>query len=194
MKKMSLSGLLMLIFVITTLGACSDNKLRDSLNWAVEKFSFTDQNGKKFGSSELKEKVWVADFIFTSCQTVCPPMTANMAKLQKMLHTEGIKDVEFVSFSVDPEVDTPEKITEFMKVYEMDATSTHFLTGYTRPEIEKFSKNNFQALVAKPENNTQVIHGTSFYLVDKSGKVVKKYSGLQNTPYEDIIRDIKRIQ
>ncbi|MDM5154355.1 SCO family protein [Bacillus sp. DX1.1] len=194
MKKIRLIGLLMLIFVITILGACSDNKLRDSLDWDVEKFSFTDQNGKKFGSSELKEKVWVADFIFTSCQTVCPPMTANMAKLQKMLNAEGIKDVEFVSFSVDPEVDTPEKITEFMKVYEMDATRTHFLTGYTRPEIEKFAKKNFQALVTKPENNTQVIHGTSFYLVDKSGKVVKKYSGLQNTPYEDIIRDIKRIR
>ena len=73
-------------------------------------------------------------------------------------------------------------------------TRTHFLTGYTRPEIEKFAKKNFQALVTKPENNTQVIHGTSFYLVDKSGKVVKKYSGLQNTPYEDIIRDIKRIR
>ncbi len=176
MKKMRVIGLLMLISIVTILGACSDNKLRDSLNWDVEKFAFTDQNGKNFGSSELKEKVWVADFIFTSCQTVCPPMTANMAKLQKMLHAEGIKDVEFVSFSVDPEVDTPEKITEFMKVYEMDTKRTHFLTGYTRPDIEKFAKENFQTLVTKPENNSQVIHGTSFYLVDKDGKVVKKYS------------------
>ncbi|HDR7624508.1 TPA: SCO family protein [Bacillus mycoides] len=194
MKKMRVIGLFMLISIITILGACGDNKLRDSLNWDVEKFTFTDQNGKKFGSSELKEKVWVADFIFTSCQTVCPPMTANMAKLQKMLHAEGIKDVEFVSFSVDPEVDTPEKITEFMKVYEMDTKRTHFLTGYTRPDIEKFAKKNFQTLVTKPENNSQVIHGTSFYLVDKNGQVVKKYSGLQNTTYDDIIRDIKRIR
>ncbi|PDY15496.1 cytochrome c oxidase assembly protein, partial [Bacillus cereus] len=85
----------------------------------MQKFSFTDQNGKQFGSAELQDKIWVADFFFTSCQTVCPPMTANMAKLQRMLNTDGIKDVEFVSFSVDPEVDTPEKITEFMKAYEM---------------------------------------------------------------------------
>ncbi|MBT2576217.1 SCO family protein [Bacillus sp. ISL-8] len=194
MKKMRVITLLMLISIITILGACSDNKLRDSLNWDVEKFTFTDQNKNKFGSSELKDKVWVADFIFTSCETVCPPMTANMAKLQNMLQKEGIKDVEFVSFSVDPEVDTPEKITEFMKVYEMDAKRTHFLTGYTRPEIENFAKDNFQTLVTKPENNTQVIHGTSFYLVDRDGKVVKKYLGLQNTPYEDMIHDIKRIR
>ncbi|WP_241138447.1 SCO family protein [Bacillus mycoides] len=194
MKKMRVITLLMLISIITILGACSDNRLRDSLNWDVEKFTFTDQNKNKFGSSELKDKVWVADFIFTSCETVCPPMTANMAKLQNMLQKEGIKDVEFVSFSVDPEVDTPEKITEFMKVYEMDAKRTHFLTGYTRPDIEKFAKDNFQTLVTKPESNTQVIHGTSFYLVDRDGKVVKKYSGLQNTPYEDMIHDIKRIR
>ena len=86
MKKTRVIGLFLLISVITILGACSDNKLRDSLGWDVEKFVFTDQNGKKFGSSELKDKVWVADFIFTSCETVCPPMTANMAKLQKMLN------------------------------------------------------------------------------------------------------------
>lgn len=76
----------------------------------------------------------------------------------------------------------------------MDTKRTHFLTGYTRPDIEKFAKKNFKTLVTKPENNSQVIHGTSFYLMDKDGKVVKKYSGLQNTPYEEIIRDIKRIR
>ncbi|PEN17487.1 cytochrome c oxidase assembly protein, partial [Bacillus wiedmannii] len=113
-----------------SLGACKDAELNNSLNWDVQKFSFTDQNGKQFGSAELQDKIWVADFFFTSCQTVCPPMTANMAKIQRMLNTDGIKDVEFVSFSVDPEVDTPEKITEFMKVYEMDGNRTHFLTGY----------------------------------------------------------------
>lgn len=90
-EKMRVIRLLMLISIITILGACSDSKLRDSLNWDVEKFTFTDQNGKKFGSSELKDKVWVADFIFTSCETVCPPMTANMAKLQKCYTKKELK-------------------------------------------------------------------------------------------------------
>ncbi|MEC4630537.1 SCO family protein, partial [Bacillus safensis] len=53
-------------------------------------------------------------------------------------------------------------------------------------------KDNFQSLVDKPENG-QVIHGTSFYLIDQNGKVMKKYSGISNTPYEDIIRDMKRL-
>lgn len=131
---------LILIFTVIALGACKDAKLNNSLDWDVQKFSFTDQNGKPFGSAELQDKIWVADFFFTSCQTVCPPMTANMAKLQRMLNTDGIKDVEFVSFSVDPEVDTPEKITEFMKAYEMDGSRTHFLTGYKEQILKSLLK------------------------------------------------------
>ncbi|EEL58678.1 SCO family protein [Bacillus toyonensis] len=194
MKKMNFIKSLILIFTVISLGACKDAELNNSLNWDVQKFSFTDQNGKPFGSAELQDKIWVADFFFTSCQTVCPPMTANMAKIQRMLNTDGIKDVEFVSFSVDPEVDTPEKITEFMKVYEMDGNRTHFLTGYKRADIENFAKENFQSLVTKPENDTQVIHGTSFYLINKNGKVLKKYSGVENTPYDEIVQDIKKIR
>jgi len=194
MKKIRITGLLLLVFMITILGACSGSRLRDPLNWELEKFSYTDQNGEKFGSSDLKEKVWVADFIFTSCQTVCPPMTANMTRLQNMLKEEGIQDVEFVSFSVDPTVDTPEKLQEFMKQYDMDASKWHFLTGYTQEEINQFAEKNFQTLVDKPASTTQVVHGTSLYLVDKSGTVVKKYSAVQNTPYENIINDIKAIR
>jgi protein SCO1/2 len=67
------------------------------------------------------------------------------------------------------------------------------LTGYSQEEIEQFAKESFQTLVDKPDSTNQVVHGTSFYLVDQHGKVMKKYSGVSNTPYEDIIRDIKRL-
>lgn len=160
----------------------------------MEKFSYTDQNGKPFSLSGLKGKVWVADFIFTSCETVCPPMTANMTKLKNMLKEEGIKDVEFVSFSVDPTVDKPEKLKEFMGRYDTDMSKWHFLTNYTQEEITAFAKNSFQTLIDKPASTTQVIHGTKFYLVDKNGTVVKSYPALTNTPYEGIIQDIKTIR
>ncbi|WP_129728949.1 SCO family protein [Ectobacillus funiculus] len=194
MERYRIIRMLMAVSVILLLAACGESKLKDPLNWEVEQFSYTDQNGKTFGSSDLQKKVWIADFIFTSCETVCPPMTANMTKLQKMLKEKGIKDVEFVSFSVDPTVDTPEKLQEFMKKYEMDASKWHFLTGYSQEEISQFAEKNFKALVDKPASTTQVIHGTSLYLVDTTGTVVKKYSALQNTPYEDIIKDIQTIR
>ena len=66
-------------------------------------FSLTDQRGAPFALSDLQDKVWVADFIFTSCGTICPPMTIEMARLQDEFAAE---DVHFVSFSVDPERDT----------------------------------------------------------------------------------------
>lgn len=193
MKKFRTMKILTMISIIILLTACGP-KIKDQTDWKLDTFSYTDQNGKSFGLSDLKGKVWVADFIFTSCKTVCPPITANMTRLQKMLKDEGVKNVEFVSFSVDPTVDTPSKMKEFMSRYEMDQSKWHFLTGYTQEEIEKFGKKNFKTLIDKPQNSDQVIHGTRFYLIDQSGTVVKSYSGLQNTPYEEIIGDIKRIQ
>ncbi|PFZ92450.1 cytochrome c oxidase assembly protein [Bacillus pseudomycoides] len=194
MKKVRTIRLLMIVSMIVFSSACGEPKLKDSLDWKVEKFSYTDQNGKPFGLSDLKGKVWVADFIFTSCETVCPPMTANMTKLKNMLKEEGINDVEFVSFSVDPTVDKPEKLKEFMERYDTDVSKWHFLTNYTQEEITSFAKNSFQAFVDKPASTTQVIHGTKLYLVDKNGIVVKSYSALTNTPYKEIIQDIKTIR
>ncbi|CAI8917096.1 MULTISPECIES: SCO family protein [Bacillus] len=193
MKSFRIISFFVLISVILLLTACG-SKLRDQLNWKLDNFSYTDQNGKTFGRDDLKGKVWVADFIFTSCKTVCPPLIANMERLQRMLKDEGVQNVEFVSFSVDPTVDTPSKLKEFMSRYDMDESKWHFLTGYSQEEVTEFAKKNFQTLVDKPQDSDQVTHGTSFYLVDQTGTVVKKYSGLSNPPYKDIVRDIKRIQ
>lgn len=130
MKSFRIISFFVLISVILLLTACG-SKLRDQLNWKLDNFSYTDQNGKTFGRDDLKGKVWVADFIFTSCKTVCPPLIANMERLQRMLKDEGVQNVEFVSFSVDPTVDTPSKLKEFMSRYDMDESKWHFLTGYS---------------------------------------------------------------
>ncbi|GAB7388033.1 SCO family protein [Bacillaceae bacterium] len=165
-----------------------------ALNWKVEDFSYVDHNGQKFGLADLQGKVWLADFIFTNCETVCPPMTAHMAKLQKRLQAEKLP-VEFVSFSVDPARDKPEVLQAFAKKFNADLTNWHFLTGYSQEEIERFAKENFKTLVQMSENSDQVMHGTSFYLVDQSGTVVKKYDGLQNQEETDeqIVRDIRSL-
>lgn len=188
-KKMFISCFLFLIF----LTACSGNKIKDPLNYKVENFEFTDQNGQPFALADLKGKVWVADFVFTSCETVCPPMTAHMAQLQEKAEKEGV-EVEFVSFSVDPEVDTPEKLKQFANQFSDSLDNWHFLTGYSQETIENFAKNSFKTIVQKPESDDQVIHGTSFYLVDQNGVVLKSYNGVENTPYDEIINDIKAVQ
>lgn len=185
-------GLLTAFCLLVLAGCGSGSKLRDPLNWDVQSFQYINQNGEKFGIKDLKGKVWIADLVFTNCQTVCPPMTANLAKLQRMAKEEKL-DVQFVSFSVDPEVDKPEKLKEFVQKFTDDTKNWNLLTGYSQDEIEKFAKDNFKTLVDKPENQDQVIHGTKFYLVDQNGKVMKEYSGMKNTPYDDILRDIRRL-
>ncbi|ENQ3106366.1 protein SCO1/2 [Bacillus sp. 491mf] len=185
-------GLLTVFCILLLAGCSSGSKLRKPLNWDVESFQYINQNGEKFGTKDLKGKVWVADLVFTNCQTVCPPMTANLAKLQKMAKEEKL-DVQFVSFSVDPEVDTPEKLKAFVQKFTDDTKNWNLLTGYSQNDIKKFAEKNFKTLADKPDNSDQVMHGTQFYLVDQNGKVMKEYSGIKNTPYDDILRDIKRL-
>ncbi|MDQ0162781.1 SCO family protein [Aeribacillus alveayuensis] len=181
------------MIILLLLSACGDSKIEGALNYEVQNFSYIDQNGDSFSLEDLKGKVWIADFIFTNCETVCPPMTANMTQLQQMAEKEGV-DVEFVSFSVDPEVDTPEKLKKFAENYPLSFENWHFLTGYNQEEIENFAMESFKAIVQKPKENDQVIHGTNFYLVDQNGIVLKSYNGVENPPYDEIIEDIKTIQ
>lgn len=193
-KMKKLYFLFMLAAVIMLATGCNNNELKNAKNWPVEKFTFTNHEGKPFGSKDLDGKVWVADFVFTNCADVCPPMTANMAKLQELVKEEKLKDVEFVSFSVDPSVDNPKVLKEFGEKFHVDFNNWSFLTGYSQEEIEKFALKNFKALVKKPEEGDQVIHGTDFYLIDQEGKVVMYYSGFKEVPFENIIKDIQTIQ
>lgn len=190
MKKGILAAL-MSAFVV--LAACG-NEIEDPLNWDIESFDYMNQNEETVSLDDLKGKVWMADFVFTNCETVCPPMTFNMSKLNDALVEEGVEDVQFVSFSVDPTVDTPDKIKDFMANYDLAEADWQFLTGYSQEEIEAFAQENFKALVRKPEEGTQVDHATWFYLVNQDGKIVKAYPGFQDVPYEDIINDIKILQ
>lgn len=176
------------------LSACSSTEISNAQNRDIADFSFTDQEGKSFAKSDLKGKVWVADFIFTSCETVCFPMTSNMVKLQNMLKDEGIKNVELVSFSVDPEVDKPDVLKKYADQFDVDYSNWHFLTGYQQDEITQFAKTGFGTLAVKPKNEDQVIHGTSFYLVNQEGKIVQEYTGLDDIPFEDIMKHIKILQ
>lgn len=186
--------ILMLAAVIMIAGGCGNSGLKDAKNYPIEDFTFSNQDGESVSKADLKGKVWVSSFIFTNCADVCPPMTANMAKLQDMIKEEGLEDVEIVSFSVDPAVDSPEVLKEYGKKFNADFKNWSFLTGYTQGEIEEFALENFKTLVKKPETGDQVIHGTDFYLVDQNGDMRKSYTGLKDVPFEQIMEDIKALQ
>ena len=179
----------MLLFV----SACGNSSpIKDPLNYQVQSFQYTNQDGKSVSLEDLQGDVWVANFIFTSCKTVCPPMTAHMSELQDKIAEEGL-DAKIISFSVDPEIDTPEKLKKFTEPYSLSFENWSFLTGYTQKEIEDFAMKSFKTFVKKPDNNDQVIHQTSFYLVDQNGVVMKDYSGVENPPLDQMIADIRAL-
>ncbi|EGA90097.1 electron transport protein SCO1/SenC [Planococcus donghaensis MPA1U2] len=179
-------NLLLAVLFSIFLGACSPS-IEDPLEWEIEDFTFTNQNNKEFGLADLEGKVWLADFVFTNCTTVCLPMMSNMTSLQEQLKEQGL-DVQIVSFSVDPLFDKPEVLKSYAENYGADLSTWNMLTGYTPQEIDDFAMDNFHTLARKPENDDQVIHGTYFYLVNQEGVIMKSYEGL-NPPVEEILAD-----
>lgn len=198
-RKIVLStlGVLVLVMVVSMVVrtfSTFNSGIPDAKNWPVADFTYTNQEGKPYGLSNLKGKIWIADFIFTNCEDVCLPMTYNMAKLQTMVKEEGLENVEFVSFSVDPAVDSPQVLKDFADYFKVDYSNWNFLTGYEQQHIEEFAMDSFKTIVKKPDSQDQVIHGTDFYLVDQEGKIMKYYTGLNDIPYDQIISDIKALQ
>lgn len=178
--------------IVMAVTACGNGK-PNQLNYEVKPFEAVDQNGEPMSLSDLEGKVWFADFVFTQCITVCPTMTAHMSELQKRLEAAGV-EAELVSFSVDPERDDPEALKNYLTKFDADFSNWHALTGYEFDEIKTFVLDSFKTVVAKDTSSDQVIHGTSFFLVDPSGTVVAKYDGMVDTPYDKIIKDVKALQ
>ncbi|MFY4776843.1 SCO family protein [Metabacillus sp. RGM 3146] len=183
----------LILFLSGVLSSCQNAGVASPLNDKVSDFHFTNQDGRPFSKSDLDGKVWIADFIFTSCKTICPPMTANMRILQRKAEEENIP-LEIVSFSVDPNVDTPAKLKQFGEKFHSSFSNWDFLTGYSDSDISALARQSFKTIVKKPVNEDQVIHGTSFYLVDQKGMIVKNYSGAEKPPFNEMLSDIKKLQ
>lgn len=177
------------LLLFTLLLAGCGQSIKDPHNWELQDFTFTNQENEQVGLADLKGEIWLADFVFTNCTTVCLPMMANMTDLQEQLKKEGL-DVKIVSFSADPLVDKPEVLKSYAESYGADLSSWHLLTGYSPETIDKFAMENFKTIARKPEDQDQAMHGTSFFLVDQNGIVMKDYDGL-TPPVDDIISDIK---
>ena len=185
MKKIYLLALLFLASLV--LAACNNEaKIPDKTNWPLADFSHKNQDGEEFSlTNDVKGEVTVVNMIFTNCSTVCSPMTANMARLQRMAAEQEL-NIKFLSFSVDPEIDDPATLKEFGDRFDANYSNWSFITGYSQKYIEEYAMKNFKAIVAKPKNDPEVIHGTRMYLVNEEGVIVKNYDGL-DVPYEEIL-------
>lgn len=159
-------------------------------------FSYTERSGKPFDSSELNGKVWIADFIFTRCAGICPLMANHMRMLQESLKQK--RNIRFVSFTVDPEHDTPEVLSKYAQKFSADPTRWLFLTG-PKKEIFNLSERSFHLGVGDvPEKDRaavdqNVMHSSKFALVDSKGKIRGYYDSQTMNDFDRLIEDAKTL-
>lgn len=152
----------------------------------IPPFTLTAETGKPFTRDALLGHVWVADFIFTNCMGPCPRMTAQMRRVQTMLG--DLAGVKLVSFTVDPERDTPEVLAAYGKRMKADPARWTFLTG-PMEELHKLKREAF--LLGNVSGNLD--HSTRFVLVDRECKVRGYYDSSEPAGIETLVRDIRRL-
>ena len=154
--------------VLLTIVACGRTPPPPPVLGPFPDFALTDQAGRAVSRADLRGAVWVADFIFTRCPTICPRLTDRMAELAA--RTQGVR---FVSFSVDPEHDTPAALAAFAAAHGADLTRWSFLTG----PIDAVTAGAKLALERDPAQPPEaaIRHGTHFILVDAEGRIRDGY-------------------
>jgi protein SCO1/2 len=152
------------------------------------RFSLTDQDGKPFDSDQLKGQVWVAAYIFTNCPGACPMMTQKMAKLQDAVPS---KDVKLVSFTVDPDRDTPEVLKQYAKRFKADESRWHFLTGDKAAILQTAAGLKLTAVPA--EGDRPINHDEHFLLVDRTGHVRGVYHSKDDEAMKQLARDAEQL-
>ncbi len=184
------------LYVLTAVGCQQAEPLPSYA--AVPSFELTAQDGRRVSLEDFSGQVWIADFIFTNCAGPCPLLTSHMAKVQQLLVDEDL-DVPLVSFSVDPEHDTPEVLTEYGETFHADFDRWTFLTG-EKQAIYDLILGGFKLAVSdgaiSPDGTPGpgiITHSTRFALIDREGNVRGYYHGEEPDVAQKIVPDAMRL-
>jgi len=169
--------------------------VRQGFGHKIGEFSFTDQNNKVFGLKDVKGKVFVAEYFFTNCGTICPRMTAQMERVQQRFR--GNKNFEILSFTVDPANDTVARMAEYAKMHKADNSQWHFLTG-KQEDLYRVARRSFFVLKrAEAQNQGDVgsdfIHTNNFVLVDQQQRIRGYYDGTSEKEVDQLMHDIEHL-
>ncbi len=166
---MTISWGLMVVLMVCLLSA-SLRRPRPAVIADAPNFDLIDQDHQPVTLKSMNGKAWIADLVFTHCAGPCPTMTLKMANLEKAITSPGVR---FVSFSVDPERDTPAVLKEYAKKFNADESRWKFLTG-SSDEIQKTARGLLVTALAA-EGDNPIIHDERFILIDADGKICGYY-------------------
>jgi cytochrome oxidase Cu insertion factor (SCO1/SenC/PrrC family) len=149
----------------------------------VMPFALTERSGRPVSDADLKGKVWVASFVFTRCSGPCPSVTATVARLQSELDLANTPDLRLVTFTVDPDRDTPDELRKYADRYRAHPDRWLFLTG-KEDEIHRLAVKGFRLGVERtkvpdPPAGQEFDHSTRLVVIDKAGRVRSIFDGYQ---------------
>lgn len=157
-------------------------------NHKIANFAFTNQNGKTITQKDYEGKIYVADFFFTTCPTICPIMTDNMVWLQDKI--KDLSNVKLLSFSVTPDIDSVSVLKEYAKEKGVIDEKWNLLTG-NKKEIYYLARKSFLVVkTGKPEELYDMVHTENFVLVDTKGRIRGFYDGTKLEEVQQLLDDI----
>ncbi|QES89367.1 SCO family protein [Rhizosphaericola mali] len=170
-----------------------DYQLANNTNekFVVGDFKFEDQNQQLFDSQKLKGKVWVANYFFSNCKTICPILMPNMRVVEKAFDKNS--DVQIVSFTVDPERDSAQQLHSYSQIIGIENSTWHLLTG-SKLLLYRYARNQLFVTASDGDGGADdFIHSDKVALIDRSGHIRGYYEGTDKKDIQNLIRDIKKI-
>lgn len=169
--------------------------LRVGLGHRIGNFSFLNQEGETITQAEVDGKVYVAEYFFTTCGTICPRMNEQMRRIQ--FEFAANDDVRLMSFTVDPDVDTVAQMKRYANDHGAKKGQWHFLTGSKEDLYELARKSFFVLKPAEAQNlgdvGSDFIHTNNFVLVDREGRIRGYYDGTSKKEVDELMLDIQRL-
>ena len=154
----------------------------------ISDFKLTNQNGKEITQANYKDKIYVADFFFTTCQDICPVMTKNMYQLQEELKNDN--EILLLSHTVIPEVDTVEQLKVYAIENNVDDSKWNLLTG-DKKQIYELARKSYLAVEDSNFNEFDMIHTENFMLIDKEKQIRGFYDGTNSEEINRLLKDIE---
>ena len=158
----------------------------------IAPFRLTNQNGKIITQRDYQDKIYVADFFFTTCPTICPKMTENMALIQARILDDS--QVKLLSFSVTPQIDSVAQLKRYAVEKEVNDQKWNLVTG-DKKEIYTLARKSF--LAVKEDGNGgpfDMIHTENFILVDPEKRIRGFYNGTDIKAMEELLQDITTLK
>ncbi len=154
----------------------------------ISDFKLTNQNGKEITQANYEDKIYVADFFFTTCQDICPVMTKNMYQLQEELKNDN--EILLLSHTVIPEVDTVEQLKEYAIENKVDDSKWNLVTG-DKKQIYELARKSYLAVEDSNFNEFDMIHTENFMLIDKEKQIRGFYDGTNSEEINRLFKDIE---